>query len=194
MCSSDLSQAISVPAVGANVVTLNWFIPAGAGYKLMVSGTPNLYYNTSGVSYPYSAPGICNIFGSYSGHTNYTFFYDFVVKSPDLISKSGRVPVLVSVNSVSVSVNALPQTICAGQSSTLSATGASAYLWSPGGATTSSIVVSPSSATVYTVTGTQSGCNDIKTISVGVNSLPVVSAGNVSGCTGSPIKIGRAHV
>ncbi|MCX6274674.1 MAG: fibronectin type III domain-containing protein [Bacteroidetes bacterium] len=94
------SQTINVPSTGANVITLNWFVPAGPGYKLMVSGTPNLYYNTSGVSYPYSAPGICNIFGSYSGHTNYTFFYDMVVKSPDLVAKSGRIPVVATINPV----------------------------------------------------------------------------------------------
>ena len=92
------SATINVPSTGANVITLNWFIPAGPGYKLMVTGTPNLYYNTSGVSYPYSAPGICTIFGSYSGHTTYTFFYDMVVKSPDLVAKSGRIPVVATVN------------------------------------------------------------------------------------------------
>ena len=94
------STTINIPSTGANVITLNWFIPAGPGYKLMVSGTPNLYYNTSGVSYPYSKPGICNIFGSYSGHSNYTFFYDMVVKSPDIVAKSGRIPVIATVNTV----------------------------------------------------------------------------------------------
>ena len=92
------SQTINIPSTGANTVTLNWFIPAGFGYKLMVSGTPNLYYNTSGVSYPYLASGICRIIGSYSGHSNYTFFYDMVVKSPDLTALSSRVPVTVTVN------------------------------------------------------------------------------------------------
>jgi len=92
------SQTINIPATGSNVITLNWSIPAGEGYKLLVSGTPNLYYNTTGVAYPYLVPGICRIIGSYSGHSNYTFFYDLVVKSPDLVAKSGRVPVNVAVN------------------------------------------------------------------------------------------------
>ncbi len=166
------SQSISVPAVGANVITLNWFVPAGAGYKLMVSGTPNLYYNTSGVSYPYSAPGICNIFGSYSGHSNYTFFYDFVVKSPDLVSKSGRVPVTVNVTDVTVFISALPPSLCEGESTTLGATGASTYLWNPGGATTSSITVTPSTNTVYSVIGTLNGCQEMETITIYVNPMP----------------------
>ena len=92
------SQTINIPSTGSNIITLNWNIPAGDGYKMLVSGTPNLYYNTTGVSYPYLVPGICRITGSYSGHSNYTFFYDLVVKSPDLVAKSGRVPVNVTVN------------------------------------------------------------------------------------------------
>jgi hypothetical protein len=48
--------------------------------------------------------------------------------------------------------------ICPGQSATLTATvtGATSYLWSPGGQTTASITVSPGSTTTYTcaVTGT----------------------------------------
>lgn len=92
------TQTINIPSTGANVITLNWNIPAGSGYKLLVSGTPNLYYNTSGVSFPYLVSGICKITGSYSGHSNYTFFYDLVVKSPDQIAKSGRIPVTVTVN------------------------------------------------------------------------------------------------
>jgi|GEM_PF-584342 len=115
------SQTINIPATGVNTITLNWTIPAGDGYKLMVSGTPNLYYNTSGVSYPYLVPGVCRIIGSYSGHSNYTFFYDMVVKSPDIVAKSGRVPVTVTVNpnpavsfnglNASYPVNASPATL-----------------------------------------------------------------------------------
>ncbi|MBX3164807.1 MAG: hypothetical protein KF900_10020, partial [Bacteroidetes bacterium] len=49
-------------------------------------------------------------------------------------------------------LTALPnQTICAGQSATLSTTGATGYTWQPGGANTNSIVVSPTvPVTVYT--------------------------------------------
>jgi hypothetical protein len=59
-------------------------------------------------------------------------------------------------------------TICTGQSATLSATGGSSYVWS-NGTTTSSIVVSPTITTQYTVTGiTSAGCTNsaIATVSV----------------------------
>lgn len=170
------SLTVNIPVTGANVITLNWFIPAGEGYKLLVSGTPNLYYNTSGVSYPYLASGICKITGSFSGHTNYPFFYDLVVKSPDLVAMSGRQPVTATVtNTISVNASATLSTICNGQSTTLSATGASSYVWNPGQFSGSSITVNPSSTTTYTVTGTTSGCSGTSTVTITVNQNPVVS-------------------
>ena len=85
----------------------------------------------------------------------------------------------------SVIVNALPtanagadQTVCFGNSATLTASGGSAFLWTPGGSTSSSISVSPASNTTYTVRVTDANsctANDI--VNVVVNSLPSVSAG-----------------
>ena len=171
-----ISQTINIPATGLNVITLNWNIPAGEGYKILVSGTPNLYYNTTGVSYPYHVPGICKITGSYSGHSNYTFFYDLVVKTSDLVAKSGRVPVTATVSTtITVNASASQNSICEGQSVTLSASGATSYTWNPGGMTGSSVVVSPVSTTTYSVTGTTAGCSGTTSVTVTVNNNPVVS-------------------
>jgi len=75
-----------------------------------------------------------------------------------------------------------PDTICAGQSATLSASGGSSYQWSGGSsATTSSITVSPVSTTTYYVTGGSMSCPgtpDTLTLAV----LPAPAAG-VSGDT-----------
>ena len=46
-------------------------------------------------------------------------------------------------------------TICPGDNATLTASGATDYVWSPGGQTGPTITVSPSSTTVYTVTGSE---------------------------------------
>jgi hypothetical protein len=64
------------------------------------------------------------------------------------------------------------QTICPGQSATLTATGGTAYLWSTG-TTTPSITVSPGTTTTYAVTVTVSGgsCSPILTATVNVNNL-----------------------
>jgi hypothetical protein len=62
-------------------------------------------------------------------------------------------------------------TVCQGNSTTLTASGAISYSWN-GGSVTPSLVVNPSITTVYTVTGTytNSSCTSTKTISVIVNS------------------------
>ncbi|MES2760749.1 MAG: choice-of-anchor L domain-containing protein [Bacteroidota bacterium] len=69
-------------------------------------------------------------------------------------------------------------TICAGQSVTLTASGATDYDWSTG-ATTNSIVVSPSSTTVYTVGGSNIGVciQSSITLTVTVNPAPTAVAG-----------------
>lgn len=78
-----------------------------------------------------------------------------------------------------ISVNAgIDQAICEGDEITLTATGADNYLWS-NGETTSSITVSPTVTTTYTVLGSDTNGNQASdTVTVTVNSLPNASAGN----------------
>lgn len=65
--------------------------------------------------------------------------------------------------------------VCAGESVTISASGASTYSWSTG-QTGSAINVAPLTNTVYTVTGTTNGCQDTEQVNVVVNSLPGLSS------------------
>lgn len=96
-------------------------------------------------------------------------------------SASGTVVVnptpLVSVNN---------PTICAGQSATLIASGnpsGGTYLWSPGGATSNSIIVSPGSTSTYTVQYTSGpGCPGTAISTVVVNPLPTVAVNNATIC------------
>jgi hypothetical protein len=91
----------------------------------------------------------------------------------------------VSTQTVQVTVNPTPtvsisgtNTICNGQNTTLSASGGTTYSWSPGGATTSSILVSPTTGTIYSVTGTNANsCTNTSTSAVVVNPLAVANAG-----------------
>ncbi|PKR80880.1 hypothetical protein CW751_06840 [Brumimicrobium salinarum] len=74
---------------------------------------------------------------------------------------------------VTFSTGASPS-ICAGESITINASGGSSYLWS-NGQTGSSISVSPSSNTTYSVTATLDGCQSTEQVNVNVNSLPQLS-------------------
>jgi hypothetical protein len=88
----------------------------------------------------------------------------------------------------SVSAVASPSTICSGASSTLTASGASTYIWSPPISSTNPVVsVSPTVTTTYTVTGTSAaGCSRSATVTVFVNPSPTANAGpSDSTCCGS---------
>ncbi len=84
-------------------------------------------------------------------------------------------------------VNAGPDvTICQGASTTLTATNAATYSWSPGGQTTASISVSPATTTTYTVTGTSAaGCVTTDQVVVTVVPPPTITVSpNVAICNG----------
>jgi hypothetical protein len=74
--------------------------------------------------------------------------------------------------------------ICSGQTFTTNATGATSYTWAPGGQTTSSISVTPSTTTIYTVTGVLAGCPATKTVAVNVTASPTVAVNNATICSG----------
>jgi hypothetical protein len=95
--------------------------------------------------------------------------------------------------SVAVTVNALPTvgasatetSLCAGESTVLTGSGASSYLWDNGAV--NGVALAPSSNTTYTVTGTDgNGCENTASVAVTVNALPIVgaSATETSLCAG----------
>jgi gliding motility-associated-like protein len=86
-----------------------------------------------------------------------------------------------NTDQVDVTVVALPQvnagtdvSICIGESVTLTATGATSYVWD--NAATQGGTVSPTVTTTYTVMGTAGSCQDDDQITVTVNPLPIITA------------------
>ncbi|MES2799894.1 MAG: gliding motility-associated C-terminal domain-containing protein [Bacteroidota bacterium] len=97
---------------------------------------------------------------------------------------------------VTVTVNPIPTvgagidfSRCAGQSATLSGTGASTYSWNNG--VTNGVSFIPGSTLTYTVTGTSAaGCTNTDQVVLTVNPLPIVGAGaDQAVCTGLPATI-----
>ncbi|TND08682.1 MAG: hypothetical protein FD123_1898 [Bacteroidetes bacterium] len=83
----------------------------------------------------------------------------------------------VNVNALPVvTVTAVDSSICLGGAASLTASGAVSYTWMPGSLTGSSVSVTPTSNTTYTVTGTDSsGCVNMTTLDITVNALPTVT-------------------
>jgi gliding motility-associated-like protein len=76
-----------------------------------------------------------------------------------------------------VTASASSNTICAGNTITLTTSGANTYTWLPGSLTGSNVLVSPGTNTTYTVRGRNlSGCEGTNTINITVNPTPSLTA------------------
>jgi len=79
--------------------------------------------------------------------------------------------VVITVNTIPIADAGEDETICEGDTITLTASGGTSYLWS-NGETTASIQVSPSIDTVYDVEVTTNNCSSTDSVSVFVNEVP----------------------
>ncbi|MBL0912870.1 MAG: gliding motility-associated C-terminal domain-containing protein [Bacteroidia bacterium] len=101
-----------------------------------------------------------------------------------------------NTDQVTVTVNPLPavnagadQAICAGDTLTLSGSGANTYTWDNG--VTDGTAFVPTATTTYTVTGTDiNTCQNTDQITITVNTLPAVSAGpDMVICSGDTVTL-----
>jgi gliding motility-associated-like protein len=100
-------------------------------------------------------------------------------------------PITVTVAG-SAPINAGPDVaICAGASTTLTATGGATYTWNNGLGAGNNFSVTPAATTTYTVVGTDAGgCTGTDAITVTVNPLPTVNAGlDQTVCAGGSVTL-----
>ena len=102
-------------------------------------------------------------------------------------------------NEQTVVVNPLPTVIapddfavCAGESVTLSGSGADSYTWDNG--VDNGVAFTPTATTTYTVTGTddQTGCSSTDEVTVAVKNLPtpeIINTDNLEVCSGDEISV-----
>lgn len=188
------SATVNIPD-GESRVTLNFTITPGSQYQLGISGTPNLYRNSSNAAYPFTLPGVVSITGSSAGQPGYYYFYyDWEVKQPGC--STARTPVTATINPMPAVTLSADQGICSGQQATLTATGVVGNLiWSPGGATTSSITVSPTSTTTYTATATNSCGTATDNVVITVTPLPAVTVSSDQAiCSGNTVTLSATGI
>lgn len=97
------------------------------------------------------------------------------------------------------SVSASPTGVCIGNSSTLTATGATTYTWAPAtglSATTGAVVTSTPTATItYTVTGANGSCTNTATVTVTLyqTPIPIVTPSAPTICSGNNVSLTCAN-
>jgi PKD repeat protein len=152
-----MQSVVNIASVGEYDAPLNWEIPVGNGLQLIKKGGKDLYGNTSGVTYPFSQPGMATITGNTAGTDASFYFYDWQMEIPEVCE---RTQIIVPVSgpgsspgaSFSLSSDSLDLTDNQPVQFTNTSTGSVAsYDWNFGDGTSSS---SESPSHTYSETGT----------------------------------------
>jgi hypothetical protein len=96
-------------------------------------------------------------------------------------SQSSTTSITITVNQIpSLIVSATPNELCLGGSSILNVSGANSYIWSNGLGSNSTVNVTPSTSTIYSVTGTTNDCSSSATIFVEVLQPPTIGTATIN--------------
>ena len=173
------SGTYSVTVVDANncTITEQVTIPTGSGINLTLSPDATI---CEGESITLTASGATNYLWSPTNASTASIQVSPITTTT--FSVTGTTTGCSATQSVTITVNPVPSiaidanatTICEGTTATLTASGASTYSWTPGNQTTSAIDISPTTTTIYTLTGTEGGCSATETITITVNPIPSV--------------------
>ncbi len=181
-CSSTDNVTVTVNPLPVIDAGTSVAICPGGSTTLGATGASNYTWTPAG---SLSNSAIANPVASPSSTTTYT------VIGTDGNGCTSTDAVTVTVTTINVTASSGSFGVCSGSSTTLTASGAASYTWSPGGTlsstTISNPVATPASTTVYTVIGTGgTGCVDTANITLFVFPLPPVNASaSTSMCVGS---------
>lgn len=179
-CTAVATTTVNVIANPTLNIVANTTLCAGTSANLTVSGASTYTWSP--------ATGLSTSTGS------------VVTASPaatQVYTITGTLNTCTAVASTTVTVVPFPvlvmgpdAAICSGSSATISASGATTYIWSPStglsSTTGGTVTASPGSSTGYTVTGTTSGCSSTGSLAVNVTPTPTlnVTASPSSMCRG----------
>ncbi len=174
-CSSTKTASVTV-----NIVPLTI---ANSSQTICIGSTVS-YTATGATTYTWTGGGGGAAIATYTPGVNATYSVTGTLGACSTTSVAN-----VTVVSLTVTVANNSQTVCAGSVVTYTAAGATTYAWSGGGGAGVTATYTPVISTVYTVTGTTSGCTQSKTASVTVNPAPSVTATTASSniCVGTSV-------
>ncbi len=165
-CTQQSTEAINQPTAISTTFTITTD-SCGVGNG---SATVNASGGAGSYTYNWSPGGGTNatVTGLSAGIYNLTVtdINGCAVTNSTIVTSSGSITAIAGPNS----------SICEGQSATITATGGTGFLWN-NGETTSSITISPSVTTTYSVVVSTAGCSAAAFAIITVNPLPVIDAG-----------------
>ncbi len=188
-CTASESVTVIVNQNAAATTGPDQTVCIGESAQLTASGGTNYVWTPStGLSDPSSA----NPIATPAQTTTYTVL---VYNDDQDCSSTASVTVFVE-NNLSLDVTPVQQ-ICAGETTTLTSSGASTYVWSPATGLSSTsgatVVAAPTVTTTYTVTGfSASGeCSATETVTVIVdpNAVAVVNPSSATICAGESVQL-----
>lgn len=157
------SQGVGVPVPGRNAnawTATNSSVRFTPTLNYTYTWTPSTFLNSTSIVNPLAS--------AVTSTTNYT-----------VTATLGTAGSCTQTANTTVTVMPTPvpnitgtNTICSGQSTTLTASGGTSYLWNTG-ATTAAITVSPNSTTNYSCTVSNGACSVVANYTVTVNTTPV---------------------
>ena len=170
--------SVSPCCTGGNLISIT-------GNTVVCSGATTTLTATGASTYTWSANAGNALNASVAVTPSVTTTYTVTANAGTCGSQMTVVTVSVVPN-LPVSITG-DTTICIGQTTTLTASGANNYIWSAnaGSATTTSVVLSPTVTTIYSVVGEAGTCIGQAIATVSVVTQPLISiSGNMVICTG----------
>jgi len=169
ICNKPVTQIVTVnPVSTPTVVSTNTLICAGTTATVIASGATTYTWSNGAVN--------DSLFVSPSSNTTYT-----VIGANGACTNSAVTTVTVIGFTPLITGN---NSICLNQSTTLTASGSpTTYVWNTG-ATSASIVVSPTVTTTYTVSSIAASCSNTAVYTVSVTAPPTLSVTGTPYCAG----------
>ncbi|MBS1652915.1 MAG: gliding motility-associated C-terminal domain-containing protein, partial [Bacteroidetes bacterium] len=173
-CTASTSVNVTVNPTPTIVLSaLNITLCSGASTMVTASGATSYTWNPGG------------LIGASQTLTAITSTIYTIIGSNGFCTSTQSLSLTV-IPSPSITISATSTSLCSGQTSMLSASGALNYTWMPGSITGSSTVISPNTSTTYTVIGDNGlGCVSSSTMLINVTPTPTLTISpNATLCAG----------